>query len=505
MLDYIWITVCTILVALMQAGFMCLESGLTRSKNSINVAIKNLADFGLAVMLFWLFGYALMFGPSWHGWTGLEHFFFSNTDLDATLFFLFQAMFCGTAVTIISGAVAERMRFFSYLIIATLVSSLIYPIFGHWAWHEQGWLAHIGFIDFAGSTVVHSTGGWVALATVIIVGARRGRFPTPGPARKIHGHSMPMAILGTLLLWIGWFGFNGGSTLALDERVGGVLLNTLLAGSAGMLTALALEWVWRQQATVEALMNGCLAGLVAITANCHAVDPPAAVVIGAIGGLIMILGVHGLEYLRIDDAIGAIPVHLMAGIWGTLAAALFMPIDVFSVAVTRLEQLQIQAIGVLVCGLWAFGLAWILLTLINYFIPMRINAEQEELGLNVTEHGASTELYNLLSAMDSQASSGDISHNVQEEPFTEAGKIAYQYNRVLERLRTETAQARHLAQLAEAEKLKTEESNQQLKQSVMELRRFNEITNDRELRMIELKKEINQLAAQLNLPPRYQV
>lgn len=505
MLDAIWIIVCTVLVATMQAGFMCLESGLTRSKNSINVAIKNLADFGLAVMLFWLFGYALMFGQSWQGWSGTTDFLFVDAELKPTLFFLFQAMFCGTAVTIISGAIAERTHFISYLIIATLVSGLVYPLFGHWAWHSDGWLAQLGFIDFAGSTVVHSLGAWVAWAVLLLIGARQGRFPTGQAARKIHGHSMPMAILGTLLLWVGWFGFNGGSLMALDERVGGILLNTLLAGSAGMLVALVIEWIWRQQATVEALMNGCLAGLVAVTASCNMVSPAAAVVIGCIGGIIMVVGIHWLEARHIDDAVGAIPVHLFAGIWGTIAVALFAPVELLTEGMTRWQQMQVQFIGVVTCGVWAFSIAWLLLVFLNLLFPMRISVQQEEIGLNITEHGASTELHDLLTAMEQQATTGDISQHVHEETFTEVGKLAHQYNRVLDRLRVETEQAHKMALLAEQAQQRTAETNEQLQDSLDELRRFNQITIGRELRMIELKKEINQLAMQLNLPPRYQV
>ena len=279
----------------------------------------------------------------------------------------------------------------------------------------------------------------------------------------------------------------------------------MLAASAGMLTALFIEWAWQQQATVESLINGCLAGLVAITASCHVVTPTAAVVIGCIGGLIMVFGTHLLESLRLDDAVGAIPVHLLAGIWGTLAVALFAPIEAFAEDTTRLQQFQVQAIGVVVCGIWSMIIAWLMLSLFNAILPMRISAQSEEVGLNISEHGASTELHNLLTAMNQQAETGDISQKVHEEPFTEAGKIAYQYNRVLERLSAETQQAREMAELAEQAQQGTEQTNTALQNSLEELQRFNQITTGRELRMIELKNEINQLAAQLNLPPRYKV
>lgn len=285
-IDILWILLCSGLVFSMQAGFMCLESGLTRSKNSINVAVKNFTDFGCSVALFWAFGFALMFGNSFQGWIGGSGFFL-KTDLPAfdLAFFLFQAMFCGTATTIVSGAIAERMKFGSYLLIACLISGLIYPIFGHWAWNGVnhgalvGWLGKLGFVDFAGSTVVHSVGGWVSLASLPIVGARAGRFPKFGKAEKIHGSNLPISVLGALILWLGWFGFNGGSTLALNEDVARVIVNTVLAGVAGMMTALITGWWSREIPEVDRLINGSLAGLVGITACCHGVTAISAVTI----------------------------------------------------------------------------------------------------------------------------------------------------------------------------------------------------------------------------------
>ena len=270
-IDILWLLICSGLVFIMQAGFMCLESGFTRSKNNINVAIKNLTDFGISVSLFWAFGFALMFGATYKGWIGHTGFFLP-TELEPFLaaFFFFQAMFCGTATTIVSGAVAERVRFPSYLIVACLLSGLIYPIYGHWAWNGAeagnfaGWLGKLGFVDFAGSTVVHSVGGWVSLAVLLIVGPRSGRFPKNGPPQKIHGSNIPLSVLGAMLLWFGWFGFNGGSTLALNEQVASIIVNTVLGGVAGMMVALAAGWWRRHIPDVESLVNGALAGLVAI-------------------------------------------------------------------------------------------------------------------------------------------------------------------------------------------------------------------------------------------------
>jgi ammonium transporter, Amt family len=489
-----WIMLCAILVILMQAGFMCLESGLTRSKNSINVALKNFADFGLSVVLFWLIGYALMFGDSFGGWIGGSGFAFNADTLGASAFFLFQAVFCGTAVTIISGAVAERMRFSSYLLVAVLVSGLIYPLFGHWVWNganhglNTGWLAQAGFVDFAGSTVVHSVGGWVALAAVLVIGPRLGRFDRKtGLAREIPGHSMPMAILGVWLLWIGWFGFNGGSTLALNEQVGGILLNTLLGGTGGMLMVLGLTW-WRTgQSNVTAVMNGCLAGLVAITAGCHLVSAPSALVIGAIGGGVMLAVSEILEKLRIDDAVGAIPVHTGAGIWGTLAVAMFTPAASLP-EMGRLAFFMVQAGGVLVAALWAFGLAYGVLKLIDRFIPLRISRRHEHLGLNLSEHGVKTEFADLLHTMRVQTQTCDLALRVPVEPFSDAGEIALQYNRVLDRLQHETAQAHQAAEVARRAYSHAEDSNIKLHARNAELQQVRELMTGREAEVDTLRK-----------------
>ncbi len=437
--DMLWVLICASLVFLMQAGFLCLESGLTRSKNAINVASKNVADFGLAVGLFWLFGFGLMFGHSLWGWIGLSHFAVPvgpGSEAWLSTFFLFQAMFCATAATIVSGAVAERMRFVAYLITAALVSVLIYPVFGHWAWGgayngSLGWLEQRGFVDFAGSTVVHSVGGWVALAAVLLLGARRGRFAASQSPHVFPAGNLPVAMLGGLLLFLGWFGFNGGSVLALDATVPGILANTVLAAIAGLLTALLVGWYWRGYPEVLYALNGMLAGLVAITAGAHVVSSTSALLIGSVGGVLMLLSHELLLRWRIDDAVGAIPVHLVAGIWGTLAVAGFADPALLATGLTRWQQLQIQALGVVVCALWSFGMAWLVLSLINRWLPLRVDPEGEEQGLNVYEHGAHNDLTELLAAMEHQQHSQNLSHRVPVEPFTEVGQIAQRYNQVM--------------------------------------------------------------------------
>ena len=444
--DDFWVLICAGLVFLMQAGFTCLESGLTRSKNSINVAIKNITDFGISTILFWSFGFALMFGASANGWIGSSQFFLSLDDGSRTsTFFLFEIMFCATTVTIVSGATAERLRFRSYIIISIILSGLIYPVFGHWAWNGvqsgtvSGWLGQIGFIDFAGSTVVHSVGGWVALAALLIIGPREGRFPLVGAHMKIHGSNLPMSVLGVLLLWVGWFGFNGGSTLALNDQVAGIITNTFLAGASGVMVTLTVGWIIRKQADAELVIFGSIAGLVAITASAHAVSAASALAIGGIGGIVMLGVDYLMDYLHIDDAVGAIPVHLGAGIWGTLAVAIFGKEEILGTGLSLWKQLLIQTTGIGVCFLWTFGLSYGFFKLINLFLPLRVTAEDERIGLNVSEHGATTELLDMFRTMDSQSKTGDMSLRVPVEPFTEVGQIAERYNSVMEALQKEAA------------------------------------------------------------------
>ena len=394
-LDVLWIIICSGLVFLMQAGFLCLESGLTRRKNSINVAIKNLADFCLTTVVFWVVGFGLMFGATRDGWFGTSEFVldFSLQSPFFSVFFLFQVMFCGAAVTIMSGAIAERMKFSSYLIITVAVSALIYPGFGHWAWaglnvgETNGWLNSMGFVDFAGSTVVHSVGGWMSLAVLLIIGPRRGRFAADGTPQKIHPSNLPLATLGTVFLFIGWLGFNGGSTLALNDQVANVLVNTVVAGSVGAVSAGLLGYAIQNRLNVTQFMNGCLGGLVAVTANAFAVTTPVAALIGLVGGMIVIGVEELLEHYRIDDAVGAIPVHLGAGIWGTLAVGLYGDLDILGTGLTRIEQVGIQLLGVVVCGLWVFGIGYILMKAVNRVYPLRVSAEHEDIGLNLAEHG----------------------------------------------------------------------------------------------------------------------
>ena len=448
-IDIVWIVLSAGLVLVMQAGFLCLESGLTRNKNNVNVAVKNLSDFSVSTVLYWLFGFGLMFGASQAGVVGAS-LFVPDYGADMSFgFLLFQIMFCGTAVTILSGAIAERVRFTSYLIIAALISGLIYPVFGHWVWNgipdaeTSGFLGDLGFVDFAGSSVVHSVGGWAALAILLIIGPRTGRFNDDGSVNRITGGNLPLAALGIIFLWFGWFGFNGGSTLAAsggaEEIIVRVLVNTVVAGAFGTCAALMVGWPLYGKAEVHLVLNGALVGLVSVTANAHAVSLPAAAVIGAIGGVVMV----GLNELmirnRIDDAVGAIPVHLGGGIWGTLAVGIFGQSALLGTDLTRFEQVGVQALGVGVAGAWAFGVTYGLLWLLNRYMPLRVTPEDEHIGLNVSEHGAANELQDLFATLQAQQETGDLGLRAPVEPFTEVGQIAIRYNAVMEALQTAVA------------------------------------------------------------------
>jgi len=512
MLNSLWVLVCVGLVFAMQGGFLCLESGLTRSKDAINVAMKNMTDFSISMLLFWAFGFALMFGASRSGWFGTTHFFLpvdGNSSILMTTF-LFQAMFCATAATIVSGAVAGRMRFGAYIITTIIVSGMVYPLFGHWAWGganggSPGWLAASGFVDFAGSTVVHSVGGWAALAAILVIGPRIGRFDQDQPAKEIPGSNLPLAMLGAMLLWMGWIGFNGGSTLAMNGQVAGIIGNTFLAGAAGMLTALFAGWLMIGHTDVNHAINGSLAGLVSVTASCHAVTTPAAVVIGSIGAIVMMSAQWLLNRRKIDDAIGAVPVHLASGVWGTIAVALFGDPEILGTGLSFWAQLQVQLTGIFAAFAVTFGTAYLLLRLIHRAFPLRVTPEQEHYGLNVSEHGAPTELYGLLSEMERQRQTGDFSSKVSVEPASDVGEIAEQYNRVLDRVTQETAKAVRLANAADLSKQQTEQVCVELEARVAELSEFNQLAEGRELRMIELKKEINGLANRSGEPNRYKL
>jgi Amt family ammonium transporter len=385
-LNTLWVVFAAVLVFFMQAGFALLESGMSRSKNSVNVMMKNYMDVCLASLIFWLIGFGIMFGNNPTGLVGENKFVLTDADSWDYTLLLFQTMFAATAVTICSGAMAERTKYEAYLIAVCIITAVIYPIFGSWAWGGlyggSGWLADIGFLDFAGSTVVHSVGAWCALAGIIILGPRLGRFdPKTGEARNIPGHNLSLVALGGFILWLGWFGFNGGSTLAADSAIGLILLNTQLAAAGGALGALISSKLLGYPILLTAVINGSIAGLVGITAGCATMSPDFAVVTGLIAGAISIWGARWLLKLNLDDVVGAIPVHGFAGIWGTFAAGIFMAEDLFN-----WDQALIQLLGIAAAFLWAFPTALLLFYLIDKIIGLRTSSLNEQRGLDFTEH-----------------------------------------------------------------------------------------------------------------------
>ena len=426
---------------------MCVESGLSRHKNSINVALKNAADFGVSVVIFWLFGFGLMFGKSFNGFFGTDLFLFSTNIAEYQTYFVFQAMFVATASTIISGAVAERLKFVGYLIMTVFATGIIYPIVGHWGWSSsylgeamnKGWLAAIGFVDFAGSTIVHSVGGWIALAGVLILGPRIGKYSEANKG-KFTGSSFPLAVLGTLILWFGWFGFNGGSNGAMNEAVPLILINTFLSAAFGLLTSLVVSFLVFKKPDPFYVILGPLAGLVSITAACNSVNSVYAILIGIIGTIIAIIVNEILDKKEIDDVVGAVPVHLAAGVWGTIAVGFFSDLEILGTGLTRLEQLKVQIIGVVVIGAFAFILSYLFFRILNYFYPLRVSPIHEELGLNIAEHGAVSVEHDLISILEKQSQSGDLKVRGPQDPFTAGGVIGLYYNKLMSKLEESEAE-----------------------------------------------------------------
>ncbi len=406
--DQLWTVVAAVLVFWMQAGFALVEAGFTRAKNTINILMKNLLDFALGSLAFFCVGFGLMFGKT-NGWFGTTGFFLSGYESDtwSYAFLLFQTVFAATAATIVSGAMAERTRFKGYLIYSLAISAFIYPVFGSFAWgglfDGAGWLEAPegsllsrlglpGFIDFAGSTVVHSVGGWAALAGTIVLGPRLGKYSQDGSSNVIRGHSMPSAALGVFILWMGWFGFNAGSTTGVtgsgaDPFAGAgkafsmIAVNTNLAACAGAVAATATTWWTSAKPEISMSLNGVLAGLVAITAPCANVSPVSAMLIGLVAGVLVVFAVQGFDRLRVDDPVGAISVHGVCGVWGTLSAALFANSGFDS------AQLLTQCVGIVVAFVWTFGTAFVLFKIIDVTLGLRVSEEDELDGLDLSEHG----------------------------------------------------------------------------------------------------------------------
>jgi Amt family ammonium transporter len=399
-LNIVWTCVAAFLVFFMQAGFAMVEAGFTRAKNAVNILMKNLMDFSIGTLAFFFVGFGLMFGLS-NGFFGTTNFMMIGTDVAGKdwnwTFLIFQTVFAGTAATIVSGAMAERTKFVGYLTYSLFICALVYPVFGSWAWGSlldgNGWLEGMGFNDFAGSTVVHSIGGWLALAGAIVVGPRIGKYgPNGDGAKAIPGHNISMAGLGVFILWFGWFGFNSGSTTLGDGDIGRIAVTTNLAAAAGAIAAMFTAWMVEKKPDGSMALNGSLAGLVAITAGCASVSPMGAIMIGFMGGIIVVFSVIFIDRtLKIDDPVGAVSVHGVCGAWGTLAVGLFA-VDGGLFYGGGMSLLGVQAIGVLAAFVWAFGLGFIMFTLIKKTVGLRVSENEELRGLDIGEHGM--EAYN---------------------------------------------------------------------------------------------------------------
>jgi len=395
-LGMLWMLISGILVFFMQAGFTLVETGMTRSKNAANIAMKNLLDICVGSLTYWLVGYSLMYGDTSNGW-----FFWSGLMQGEGADLFFQTMFAATAATIVSGAIAGRTKYSTYAIFSIMMTALIYPIAGGWQWKGAteggvvgGWLADIGFIDFAGSSIVHSVGGWAALVAAFMVGPRIGKF-VDGKVMPIPGHNQILATLGVFVLWLGWFGFNGGSQLAWGgaDAIGAsnVVLITNLAAAAGGLGALVTTWIWYGKPNLPQTLNGALAGLVSITAGCGNMSAIGAIFAGLIGGIIVVFSIEFIEKkLKIDDAIGAVSVHGVAGAWGTLVIGLWgidgdKGIGLFNGG--GASQLGSQAIGVLAYAVWSIVLSFIIFKILKSTMGLRVTEEEELVGLDLSEHG----------------------------------------------------------------------------------------------------------------------
>ncbi len=404
-MDTAWVLITAALVFFMQAGFALVEAGLQAARNVVNILMKNLMDFTIATVAFWVVGFGLMFGVGnalWGatGWflhggdAAFDSLSWTVVPLEAKFFF--QLVFAGTAATIVSGAIGGRVKFTVYLVFSLVMTALIYPVIGHWIW-GGGWLAAQGFFDFAGSTVVHAVGGWAALAGAMVVGPRIGKYGPDGKPRATPGHNMALAVLGVFILWLGWFGFNPGSTMALDPgAIAHIFVTTNAAAATGALSAMFVSWVMFKKPDASMTFNGVLAGLVAITAPCAFVGMGSAMVIGIIGGALVVVAVVAIERAGVDDPVGAVAVHGVCGVWGTISLGLFASAPwaggdglpgVGLLFGGGASQLVIQIVGAVVCSAAAFGLSYALFWVLKATVGIRVTAEEEIEGLDTAEHG----------------------------------------------------------------------------------------------------------------------
>ena len=383
MFSIMWLTFCAMIVFFMQSAFALIESGMSRAKNAVNVMMKNYFDVCIAILMFGITGYAVMYGDSIQGWLGADKFFLNGVESGREYaFILFNSMFAATAATISSGAMAERTKFHSYAISAVFVSGLIYPLFAHWAWNPNGWLQRLEFVDFAGSTVVHSVGAWVALAGIIVVGPRLGRFdPDTSEPREIRGHNLMLVTLGGFILWFGFFAFNAGSTSDFSDQVGKIALNTAYAGASGAIGVILIGYLRRIPLLLTSTVNGSLAGLVAVAAGCATMEPLFAALTGLISGAVFSFGRDLILRMRLDDVVDAVAVHGISGMWGTVAAGMFFADDMFNP-----QRIMIQVFGLVVALLWTLAASFTVFGIINIVFGLRSTGMHEQRGLDYSEH-----------------------------------------------------------------------------------------------------------------------
>ena len=405
-IDMLWVLVAAALVFFMQAGFLCFEAGIVREKHAPGVAMKNVIDWIVVSLVFMVIGFGLMFGYSDNGFLGMSNFFLNGVGGDSEasnlgwVFYLYQLAFAGTALTIVSGAMAERTGFIPYLVGSIFIAAFIYPVFGYWVWGNafnsgnSAWLADLGFMDFAGGTVVHSVGAWVALVGIWVAGPRLGRYNDKGEPRPFKSNNYALSVLGIIILWMGWWGFNGGSMLKFDNNVGMLIVNTNIAGAAaGFVAFFHCFFFQKKQYIYEKLLGGILGGLVAITACCNVITPESAFIIGAIAGVI-----HNYAFdlilikFKLDDVVGAIPVHGFCGVFGTLAVALFG--NQSALVLPRFSQLGVQFLGIAVCFFWTVGTSFVMYSILKATVGLRVSPQEEIDGIKIgglEEEGEETE------------------------------------------------------------------------------------------------------------------
>ncbi|PCK08683.1 MAG: hypothetical protein COA42_07995 [Alteromonadaceae bacterium] len=500
-IDTLWLIFCTCLLFLQQAGFLCLESGLTRKKNNINVAVKNFCDIGVAFVTFFavtqLFDLDFVVFPSENLVGSSAVVDLQKEQMHGYAILTYQALLCCTTVSIISGAVAERVPFIGYLCIALLVAGVIYPTSANAIWGADSWLKSMGFYDFSGATAVHSVGGWVALAAVFVIGSRIGRFDTScdistRKTNTIQPSSLSSASLGAVLLCIGWLGFSSGHTGMFHDRIPLVILNTILAGSASLIFSIISPLSRGAVVEVPVAINGCLTGLVAITGCAYLTTPLEAIAVGASGGVLACFIHMWFEKLRIDDAVGSIEVHLAGGIWGTLITALFMDGPLLS-------NLAVQLIGVLMIGAWTFCLAFASLYLIKHFVTLRVSEADEALGLNISEHNARSDLVDLVDHIREHANTGDVSQRLSIEPFGEMAMVGLEYNNLLDKIEKKERDVKGSHEIVEAYSKHLAKTLTEIKQKNCELEKATkEAKNANSAKGVFLKNMTHEIRTPLN-------